>query len=545
MAEREELVNEILRRHEALKKEREEHEDIWEDITEIVLPRVSDIIDKTAGQHTWTKRIADNYSAVGRNAVRLWSNGMQGYMTPRNSPWVNITISQKRIREQKMVRQYLQDMTEALLAHWRRSNFYDALGPVFEHGAAVATSGLTVDWDPTKSCVYYIPRHPKQIWIAENIYGKVDTVYTVEDLTWRQIVQQFGEEVLEEHDRKTAERSPFEVKQVLHAVQPRSERMQNNPRAENKPVASIWILLGSNTLLKESGYDKMRDIVWRFRRGPGTPYGTGPSHDALIDLLRAEKINATMLRAADLSVLPPLQYPQELKGKLNISPHGMTPYMDPSRRVEPIFTVGQYPYGVDIMERLERAIKDHYHIDFWLMLSQSQGAKTAYEVAQLAGEKAAVMGSEIGRTESELLDPLIDVTIHLLGQNGMLPEPPEILRDMPEDAFDYSYDGPLAQMQKRHYGQQNIIQMLSQVTLVGQVFPESLDWINDDELMQAALDGLDAPENVIRDKRDVQERREARAQAQQQQAQMEQMQVMADVQQKLKGVNPAGMGMGM
>lgn len=552
MTRREEaLVREVISRHDALKKVREPHEDLWHDITELVLPVISDILEDS-GDHIWTERLADNFNSVGRDAVRLWSNGMQGYMTPRNNNWVRVTSANKEIRKLSGMRKYFQETTEEVLAHWRRSNFYDMLGPVYEHGASVATSALTVDWDSRKRSLAYIPRHPKQVWIAEDYLGHVDTVFIVEELSWRQIVAKFGEEALDEPDRKTAIRAPFEKKEVLHAVFPRTERLVDQQEqdipvdARRKPIASIWILLGRNHLLKESGYDTMREIVWRFRRTVGTPYGYGPSHNALIDLLRAEKIDSTMLRAADLAVMPPLMYPQELAGKLKIQPHGMTPYSDPRRKVEPVFTVGQYPYGLDMLNRVEESIRRHYHIDFWLMLSQSQqGQRTAYEVAQLAGEKAAVMGAEIGRVESELLDPIIDVSLTMLQKEGLLPDPPEELADLDEPDVMFSYDGPLAQMQKRHYGQQNIIQMLNQVTLIGQVFPRSLVWLDDDELMQEALESLEAPESVIRDKASVDKIRQAEAAAQQMQMQMEQAQQAAELQATLAKANPTGLPPGM
>lgn len=532
------LVNEVLSRHEALKQKRQPHESLWEDINRLVLPRIADITSDS--DDDWLARVAQNKSAVGRNAVRLWSNGMQGYMTPRNSQWMNITLAERKAREIKGVNNFLQQTTEELTAHWRRSNFYDALGPVYEHGASVATSALTVDWNAKKRTLAYMPRHPKQVWIAENFLGTVDIVHIVEELTWRQIVEHFGEDALDPTDRETSKRSPFEQQKVLHAVFPRSERLEEKVDAENKPIASVWILLGRNQLLRESGYEKMREVVWRFRHGPGTPYGTGPSHDALIDLLRDEKINGTMMRAADLSVMPPLQFPPELAGKIKLSPHGMTPYFDPRRKVEPLFTVGSYPFGVDMMERIENAIKQHYHIDFWLMLSQGQGNKTAYEVSQIAGEKAAVMGSEIGRVESELLDPIIDVSLHLLNEQGLLPEPPQELLDRFEGQVSYSYDGPLAQMQKRHYGQQSIIQMLSQVTLIAQVFPDALDWIDADVLMKRGLTSLEAPADVIRDKKIVEQMRKAREAMQQQQMQMAQAQQAAEIQATLSKANPMG-----
>jgi hypothetical protein len=505
----ESLVKEILSRLEQMKKIRQREESIWEDIAEIVAPQLSDItIDY---EHETERRIAQNYDATGRDALRLWANGFQGYTTPRNSPWVKETLADHKLLEIRGVRRYLQERTEVITWQLQASNFYDALTGVLIAGGSVGTGGWTIDFDQYQRKLHYRNRHPKQVYIAENAMGRVDTAYIVEEYEWRQILQEFGEERLSGPDRENARRNPLARKKVLHACYPRHEKMVDGLRAAtDKNYASIWILLGPNTLLRESGYDRIRDIFWRFSVYPGSPYGRGPSHNALIDLLRGEKMSETMMLAADLAVRPPMQYPAELEGKLNLNPHGMNPYYDPRRQIGQIMTTGNYPFGLDIQNDIREMIRRHYHIDFWLMLSQSQaGDRTAYEVAQLAGEKAAVMGAEVGRYGSEFLDPSLDTTAYILEQEGMMPDMPTEVQDKIAETR-FSYDGPLAQLQKRHYGQMNVVQILNQVSLVTQMLPETVDYVDGDEVMKEALRRMDTPEDLIRSESDVRGIREQR-----------------------------------
>lgn len=536
--EKQPLVDELTKRYELLKAERERHEDVWEDITEHVLPRIADIREDSRGDAK--SRVAKVYDSTGAGALRLWANGIQGYLTPRNNTWMQLHVADRQLREEKGVRKWTQEVTEAIHDELRDSNFYDALAPTLEHGAAVGTAVWTTDWDETADKLLFVPRHPKQVWIAENHRGRVDTVYTLEQMTWRQIEANFGTESLDQRDIEQIRDNPYEYQDVLHCVYPRTERMEHKADAVNKPIASVWILLDRNCLLRESGYDWPRDIAWRFRVGPGEVYGGSPSHDALIDVLRADKVARNQLMASDLSVLPPVQYPAEMGGKLKLEPRGMNPYYDVNRRIEPIPLVGNVQVGLQELQHLEQRIRDHYHIDFWLMLSQSaERQRTAYEVAQLAGEKAAIMGTEIGRVESELLDPTLETVVRLLFERGRLPMPPKHLESK-IGGMQFSYNGPLAQLQKLHYGQQNTIQMLSQATLVMQVFPQAADWVDDDQLMLSALEALGAPEDLIRDKRTVEQMRAQRAQMQQMQAQMEMQEKAAQTQKTLAEAARAG-----
>lgn len=505
------LTSEILTRLEEMKKIRQREESIWEDITEIIAPEYSDIMNEVADASLPERRVAQNFDATGRDALRLWSNGFQGYTTPRNSPWVKETLADHKLMKASGVRRYLQERTEVITWQLQSSNFYDSLQPVLQAGGSVGTGGWTIDFSQPHRKLHFRPRHPNQVYIAENALGMVDTVYIVEELNWRQIVEEFGEEALESHELDQARRQPLAPKKVLHACYPRRDKMVDGLRVNtNKNYASVWILMGPNRMLRESGYDRLRDIFWRFSRYPGSPYGRGPSHLALIDLLRAEKINETMLLAADLAVRPPMQYPAELEGKLNLNPHGMTPYYDPRRQIQQVAAVGSYPWGVDLQDDIRQSIRRHYHVDFWLMLSQSQsGQRTAYETAQLAGEKAAVMGAEVGRYESEFLDPSLSTIAYILEQEGMMPDPPPEIRDRIADTR-FTYDGPLAQLQKRHYGQMNVIQILNQASLVTQMIPETIDYIDGNALMKEALRRMDTPEDLIRSEEDVQAIREAR-----------------------------------
>ena len=93
-----------------------------------------------------------------------------------------------------------------------------------------------------------------------------------------------------------------------------------------------------------------------------------------------------------------------------------------------------------------------------------------------------------------------------------------------DTVLDFLKEKGLAQAQKKHHTLGGINQALQLAAPILQMFPNSGDFIDGDELMKRALNGQGMPQKVIREDEDVQKLREARELArQQQEAQAQQM----------------------
>jgi hypothetical protein len=53
---------------------------------------------------------------------------------------------------------------------------------------------------------------------------------------------------------------------------------------------------------------------------------------------------------------------------------------------------------------------------------------TATEVAERHQEKLMVLGPVLQRLNSELLDKIIEITFHIMLDNGLIPEPPQSIQ---------------------------------------------------------------------------------------------------------------------
>jgi len=72
---------------------------------------------------------------------------------------------------------------------------------------------------------------------------------------------------------------------------------------------------------------------------------------------------------------------------------------------------------------------------------------TATEVLERAREKGMLLAPTMGRQQSESLGPSIEREIDILDQQGLLPEMPDILKEVGSD-YKVEYDSPLSRAQK-------------------------------------------------------------------------------------------------
>lgn len=522
----EQIVDDVVRRFKQLKKERQYYEDTWEKIARFVAPKRFNF-ELNEGQTG--ARPLNAYNGTAIEAMELMVNGLLGYLVSRVTKWIKLYHEDQRMMQYSEVRQYLQDVEEQLYSEFNKSNFYDVMPSIFKDGASFGTACVHVDEDIINQRVSFTARHPKETYIAEDKYGYVDTVIRNYFMTTKQIIESFrkdkggdkeGNKLPEDWIEQNKE-NMYKKHKVIHAVFPRRDRDVTKVDNKNKPYAVVYLLEDSNILLRESGLDSMCDVVWRWETNTDETYGRSPAWTALSDIERLNKVSKDLLELSDYAVNPAIQHPARIGYRLSLKPGARNPYESPDEMIRPIDKGGNYPIGRDREEVIEQAIRAAFHTDFFLGLQQVTKTMTIPEVMERQGEKAAVLGTAVGRINSELLDPLIDKTFEIAQRAGRMPEVPPVLADGGDMRIEYV--GPLAQILKRNFSTQGITRSMEQVLPYAQLNPEILDNINWDEMVGQLMIGNGMPQKAIRSKDEVAAIRQQRAQAQAQAAQAQQM----------------------
>jgi len=517
----------ILQRQKLLEEIRSPWEDIWQDIADHILPIREDIRqERREGERHGTKI----YDGSPLSALQLFADGLHGYLISPSFPWFRLQLGlplhrapasirryASRFRELDdvpEVRQYLQETESCLYDAFRRSTFYNAMTPFFEDGGALGTAYSYSEEDPATGRTIFLTIHPGECYIAEDRYGQVDVVHRKVRLEARKAVQQFGSGAVSDAINEADRNRPFQKFEFLHAVYPRTDRIPGRLDQKNKPIASVWVDTAERKCVRVSGFDMMPYTVWRYKKSTGETYGRCPAMFALADIMGIHQISKTLLGAAHRVSDPAYNVPSELQGKVRLRP-GEYNYFgkDHNRVISPVMTGIQYPVGSDREQQKRKAIEDHFHVDFFLMLARSTRQMTATEVLERQGEKAAILGTPIGRLNSETLSPTIDRLFWIEYEAGRLPPLPEILLEMGGESIDVDFLGPLSQAQKRLFRTQNVMNGLEALNPVAGLFPEVLDIIDPDETAREILESNGYPQKAIRSQKDIDARREARAEA--------------------------------
>jgi len=484
------------------------------------------------------------YDGTAITAKNLMRDGLCGYTVSQHFRWFEYALpgkfnfprwsgmrawSGKRMDEYPEIKHYLLDREEVGRAAFLRSNFYDLYPDFVDDGLTIGTVTFDIEEDISAGRIVFNVPHFRECYIAEDRYGMVDTNYRVYKISLRNLVDRFGLEKMEKADenfKNIYEKNPYDEKEILRVRHPRKDYDRERLDARSKPFASLWIYKTTKKLIEETGTDDLSSITWRYRiNNDERPYGRSPSWDALVEILKSNQIAKTNLKAGHRAVEPPMIAPADLRGKINKGPDGWTFYENFTEKhmPKPLYTNIQLPYGVEQQERSDKIIREYFHVNFFLMLSQAAFEKvemTATQVLGMQSEQAAILGVRIGRLHSETLNPVHDRVCNIEERAGRMPEIPAILQEYVNilasrgegTAIETDYLGPLAQAQKRIFVLHGINAGMEFLGRLSVVAPEAMDEINIQETVRTGLDAVSWPASCLNTEEQIKKIREIRQQ---------------------------------
>lgn len=513
-----EKVKNINSRLTMLQSIRYDYEPMWDDIIDFVVHYRRSV---TGSEGKGKKTGEMVYDGTALSALNLLSDGLHGYLVSPSIRWFSLGLPNTinfprysllrkwngaRADEIPEIKRWLEASEEVIYAAFMRSNFYEITPSFFRDGASIGTAGLYRETDIANGRTVYQNPHIRECYIARNKDNQVDTMYRKYPVTHKQLRDKFGEDVMMQCDplfKNKYERTPYEEVKVIHAVEPRSDYGDTAHRKDKK-FASYWLMDGNNKLIDESGYDVFPWSVWCWYLNSDEWYGRSPAWDAYVEIMKLNQMAKDNLEGAQMSLYPPYVASSDLRGKLQIKPKGRTWVDRPENQfvLRPLMDhLNGMPVAVDFMQRAEKAVKEFFHVDFFLMLSEAARNKTqltATQVIEMSGEKAAILGTRIGRLQSEFLNPEIDIMFDSEMKAGRIPPIPEILMEFGGTNIEVDYLGPLATVQKKLFKTQNIRGAIQDIIPLAQVDPTILDNIDMDTIVRELWDVHGAPSKGLR-----------------------------------------------
>jgi hypothetical protein len=288
------------------------------------------------------------------------------------------------------------------------------------------------------------------------------------------------------------------------------------------------------TMLSESGYDSMPILSWRWRKNDDEGcYGRGPAHDAWVSIALDNQMGRTNLITGQKAAEPPLVADSALRNKIMRGPNAIT-FIDnvrgPISNYAPVPLNGtgvqQLPFSLEYQDRVAQTVRDHFHTDVFMLLSQigqqkGMGRPVTEQIFEMQNEKAAILGTIIGNLQSEGFNPLISRFFDIEARAGRIPEPPQILLDSEHGAVEIQYLGMLAQAQTRLTKMRSIQSGVAGLMQITQFDPLAMHAIDTDQAVREFWDAAGAPVSCLRPEKDIAAIRKQAMEMQQKQQQIE------------------------
>lgn len=517
------LGQKILQRQRRMETIREFYErGLWQDIGRFVNPRREDIRIEDAQNDKGQRFGRAVYDGTPLGALNTWADGMQGFLVSQSINWFKSEMSNPALNNIDNVRQWLQEYDRKMYSAFRRGNFYSSLPAWFRDSGSIGTATLFTEEDVGAGRAVHTTIHPREVFVAENKFGEVDTVHRKFMLTARSAVQKFKDAV-SDIIKTNAKNHPDKEHEFIHAVFPNEDRIFGKATSSNKFFRSIYLETqgsdesGVGNIVRDSGFDINPYAVWRFRKSSDEIYGRSPAADALTEVFSLNQIGKTMIQAAQKEVDSPLNVPKEMRGRVRIEPHGYNYYDDPKRIISPIITGIKYPIGIDQQERLQKSLEDKYRVEFFKAFIGRQGEATATEILEIKAEQAGLMTAQVDTLYIEGLRRIFDIVSDIEDRRGAfteaegMPPVPDEIREA-GGTINFILTGPLAQAQRRLFELRPINNTLDTLgPLAAMLGPEVLDVVNVDELSEIVVESGSFPQKAINSRDRRREIREQRA----------------------------------
>lgn len=500
----------ISRKISQLKSERSVWESHWQQLTDYILPRKNNIQFKTSPGNRRNLHLLDNTAQM---ANELLAAALHGLLTNPYSQWFDLTCGDPELDAKDSVRYWLQDSARRMLNVINDSNFQTEVHEYYLDLPCIGTATLDMLEDDF-SIVRFNARFISDTYIAENNKGLIDEVYREFEWTAKQIAMEFGEDKIPKMVKDALRKDEERKFCIHHAVYP------VDPTKKKRGPLSMFNFISQYTMPEEEfelstkGFYENPYIVGRWSKTSDEVYGRGPGMVALPEAKVLNKMTETIIKAAELTVRPPLQVPDDgFVLPIRTTPAGLNFYRSGSEdRITPIFNEGiRIDYGHEIMQQHRERIRQAFYVD-QLLLSNVGPQMTATEVNQRTEERMRLLGPMLGRQQSEFLAPMIERLFKIMSRRNMfLPVPEELSRTK---GLSVQYSSVIARMQRVSEGQ-NIDRTLAALAPFAQFDPSVLDNFDGDKSFREIARIYGLPQTMVRDMRKVTKLRDQRAAAQQ------------------------------
>lgn len=505
----------LMARHAELVAMRTDHDQVFQDIKELVRPDTSDFNGGSTKQADSRRRMFDGTAPW---ALDQLAAGLHSHLSSPVDIWFMLGLTGIPYADIPFeAKAWLENTTDRIYAQYTNpaSSFNTTFHECYVDIGGFGT-GVVYQWLDTATNQLRFRAYPlADCWIDENYFGMVDTLHRACRMSMRQVRQEFPDMVFSTRMQKFKDSDKVTI---IHMVFPRTDRNPDRRNGLNKPFASVHVCKETTDILFEGGYDWFPYHVPRWSKLPGEVYGRGPALSVIPEIRMVNAMSKALITAAQKMVDPALMVEDDgyllpirtSPGSINMRRPGAEPIM-------PMPTAQRIDVGVEMIEQRREMIRRGFYVD-WLVRPTKKERQTTTEIMDDRNQMLSMLGPIVGRQHTELLGPTIALSYNLMSRAGLIEPAPGEIDGAPIEPI---YISPAARAQTLTRGQ-GMLSYLSQVTQLLPVMPNLIHSIDEDALNAELQDITDAPRRILVDPAESKRRRENAEQQQQMQMAAEQ-----------------------
>lgn len=425
------FVTRHLMIHENMKRRRDSYNGLMDEAASMFTPelymRDGTILDPG-------RRFAeDMFDTTGMLALTTWSRGIPGNMVYDKAPWFRLEINVPDLMAEPEVRWYCEQRTEQVVYGLRRTNFYRDNAQFCRYAGAVGGYWFPMVNRASRSIYFYL-EDPFYVWVERDIMGKLLRCHREFTLTVEALAQEFGLESLDPNHQMllgTANANHLRDVNMLHGIFVNPGWEAGALDATRKPFVEFYIDVDNKHLVYHNGCDYL-PVNWCVERAPRGAYPLTPAMFALTDAYGADTLSKSLYRVALEAGDPEMRVAKTLMSRY-LQGAGQINYVDDRERdfIEQTRKTLNWPVGDRERQTVQERIDLWFSTPYWRMLamiSQNATPPTAYQLREVAAEKATMLGPQTGTYTADVLDTSVDIVSELEAQYDPVPMP-DILQE--------------------------------------------------------------------------------------------------------------------
>lgn len=441
----------------------------------------------------------------------------------------------KLLSESEGTLKYFEYATHMCLTNYAMNGFYRELSTVIRDGLVLGYGVFGVIDDVEHDKIYYKAMNPFESYYRRNDHGDVECYARKFNMSaydmWSLYRERTPDVIMDSYSSNADGQSLYECIELVCLNGALYDPSDRKPlKVGTQKYMRLVYCVDADCFLDARDIPEMPYSVFIWQDAGTHQYGKGMVEENAEDIVTLYETAKSRMELEQYMGNPAYNIPISYNGKFSSRPGARNIYMGQGDSAA-IPTMVERPdiyseYTNDIID-LRATLRSNMLVDiFQTILGGTDSRKTAYEVNIRKSEAAQMLTMAIGN-ESIILDYTFRRTLRIMIEKRMMAKPTEeIERFMPKVRLQFC--SVFIQRMQSYYqvaGTQTLIEF---VTAIYQLYPESLDVIDLDEVIRQYSVGIGASQYAIFERSETEEKRQQRAELAQQQMEAQQNQMLSE-----------------